>query len=453
VANIADPPLPQAGPAVDRPGRSSAFTSAVFTYSTQVAIAALSLLNVLVVARALGPSGRGDVVFLITVIILASQFASLSVSEAISVHAGREPGRRASLASNAAILAAVLGLAAAAALLLLKLGLPGIGPDLNASLWALALVSIAPLVLQEYLSRLAMAEYRFAVANAALLVPALFQVLVNGALYAAGELTVGRAMLAWVVGQVLSLAVLLVAVVGSGSGFGRPDVALGRGMVAFGLKAHGSRSLQWGNYRVDQWLVGALAGSAELGLYSVAVAWAEGLFLLPQAIAIVQRPDLVRDDPDRAGRRAARGFRLVILSTAPLVLGLLVLAPFLCTTLFGAEFGGSVRMLRVLAVGGFGIVAMRVLGSALIAQRRPVLETIATASAFAATLVLDVLLIPDHGGLGASIASTAAYSVGGVAVAVIAARTLLFPLRSLVPGLADVRSARGMLEVLRGRTA
>jgi O-antigen/teichoic acid export membrane protein len=199
--------------------------------------------------------------------------------------------------------------------------------------------------------------------------------------------------------------------------------------------------------------VGVLAGSSELGLYSVAVAWAEGLFLLPQAIAIIQRPDLVRDEPAAAGRRAATGFRLAALSSIPLVLGLVVLAPFLCTTVFGAEFSGSVEMLRVLAAGGFGIVAAKVLGSALIAQRRPLLETIATGAAFVATVALDVVLIPGHGGLGAAIASTAAYSVGGFVVAMIAARTLGFPLADLVPTRRDLRSACGIVGSLRRRTA
>ncbi len=453
MATVADPPLPPSEPAEGPGRRPSAFHSAAFAYSTQIAIAVLSLCNVLIVARALGPSGRGDVVFLITIAILSSQFASLSVSEAISVHAGRDPERRPTLAANAAVLAVVLGLAAVAALVLLMVGLPGVGPHLSLGLRALALVVVAPLILQEYLSRLAMADYRFAVANVSYLVPAAVQVLGNGVLYAAGQLTVGRAMLVWVAGWILSLAVLVVDVVRSGAGFGRPDVALGRSMVGFGLKAHGSRSLTWGNFRLDQWLVGVLAGSSELGLYSVAVAWAEGLFLLPQAIAIIQRPDLVRDDPAVAGRRAATGFRLAALASIPLVLGLVVLAPFLCTTVFGAEFAGSVEMLRVLAAGGFGIVAAKVLGSALIAQRRPLLETIATGAAFAATVVLDIVLIPGHGGLGAAIASTAAYSVGGLVVAVIAARTLGFPLADLMPTRRDLLSTQGIVGILRRRTA
>jgi O-antigen/teichoic acid export membrane protein len=453
VATLADPPLPPLEPADPSTRRPSTLASAAFAYSTQVAVAVLSLGNVLIVARALGPTGRGDVVFLITIAILSSQVASLSVSEAISVHAGTSPERRPSLASNAAVLAAVLGLATVAALVLLVLGIPGIGPHLSVSLWALALAAIAPLILQEYLSRLAMAEYRFPIANAAFLVPAAVQVVVNGSLYAAGELTVTRAMLAWVCGQLLALALLVVGVLRSGAGFGRPDPALGRNMVGFGLKAHGSRSLMWGNYRLDQWLVGALAGSRELGLYSVAVAWAEGLFLLPQAIAIIQRPDLVRDDPATAGRRAATGVRMATVASVPLVLGLVLAAPFLCEKVFGAAFAGSVDMLRLLAVGGFGIVAAKLLGSALIAQRRPLLETIATGGAFVVTVVLDVVLIPGHGGLGAAIASSTAYTVGGMLVAVIASRTLRFSLGDLVPSLSDVHSARGMLAVLRRRTA
>ena len=61
-----------------------------------------------------------------------------------------------------------------------------------------------------------------------------------------------------------------------------------------------------GNYRLDQWFVGAIAGSRELGLYSVAVAWAEALWYLPTALASVQRPDLVRAAAarPRARRRA-----------------------------------------------------------------------------------------------------------------------------------------------------
>src|SRR5581483_5934542 len=138
----------------------------------------------------------------------------------------------------------------------------------------------------------------------------------------------------------------------------------------------------------------------ELGLYSVAVAWAEGLFLLPTALAQVQRPDLVRSDPRSAGEQAARGFRMVAMTTLVLVAGLVVLAPFLCRTVFGPSFGGAVDDLRLLALGAFGIAAVKIFGTALLAQGRPLLEAAASLLAFCFTLALDLILIPGHGGLG-----------------------------------------------------
>jgi O-antigen/teichoic acid export membrane protein len=102
-------------------------------------------------------------------------------------------------------------------------------------------------------------------------------------------------------------------------------------------------------------------------------------------------------------------------------------------TIFGESFRGSVEMLRVLVLGGFGIVALKLLGNALTAQRKPLLETAAIGGAFVCTVVLDVILIPSHGGLGAAIASSVAYVSGGVVVALIFTRALKGRLGDLLP--------------------
>ena len=63
------------------------------------------------------------------------------------------------------------------------------------------------------------------------------------------------------------------------------------------------------------------------------------------------------------------------------------------------------------------------------------------AAAFAATVGLDLALIPRHGGMGAALASTAAYSAGGLVVAWIAARSLRFGAGSILPRRGDLRAA------------
>jgi O-antigen/teichoic acid export membrane protein len=209
-------------------------------------------------------------------------------------------------------------------------------------------------------------------------------------------------------------------------------------MLSFGLKAHAGRVMLIGNYRVDQWILGAVGGSRELGLYSVAVAWSETLFFLPNALAAVQRPDLVRAEHAEAARTAAVVFRAVTLLTLAGAVALIALAPVLCTEVFGESFAGSVDDLRVLAVGAVGIGALKLLGSALTARDRPLLESAAVGVAFVAIIALDVLLIPPLGGLGAAIASTVAYSAGGAAVALLFARALGYPARELVPRPSDL---------------
>jgi O-antigen/teichoic acid export membrane protein len=193
-----------------------------------------------------------------------------------------------------------------------------------------------------------------------------------------------------------------------------------------------------GNYRLDQWLLGAISGPHALGLYSVAVSWSETLFYLPTALVAAQRPDLVRASRGEAGRQTAKAFRIGVLLTLPVAAVMIVVAPLLCATIFGHRFSGSVLDLRLLVPGAFGITALKMLGNALIAQGRPVAQTVAVAVAFGCTALLDAILIPLHADLGASLASTIAYSAGGLAAALIFVRTLGCPGSELIPQRQDL---------------
>jgi Na+-driven multidrug efflux pump len=76
----------------------------------------------------------------------------------------------------------------------------------------------------------------------------------------------------------------------------------------------------------------------------------------------------------------------------------------------------------------------------LTAQRRPLRETTALAFTLVLTVALDLALIPGHGGMGASLASTLSYTAGGVLTAAIFLATLRVPASDLVPRVDDLRS-------------
>jgi O-antigen/teichoic acid export membrane protein len=431
--------------------RPSLSTSALTTFGTSIAVAVLSLVNVLIVARALGPTGRGNVAFLTTIAYLISQLALLGVEQANVNLASGEPGTRRALATNSIILAVVFGVAAVAAVAGVIAVFPSVGGEADAGLRWLALASVPMLVLETYLLLLVRADYAFHVANAAYMVVPVTAVTVNAIFFALGWISVATAVATWIGGQVLATVVLASYLRKRLAGFGRPDAPLARRAVGFGIKAHWGRVMMLGNYRVDQWLVGAMAGSRELGLYSVAVAWAEALFFLPTAIASVQRPDLVRSSRKEAVRQAATAFRATVLVTVPAIVVMVAAAPLLCVLAFGDEFRGSVDDLRVLTAGAIGIVALKLLGNALTAQRKPTLESAAIAAAFVVTIAVDVALIPRHGGLGAAVASTVAYSVGGVAVAFLFARAFGTRLGVLAPRAGDVAALGRFVRAARLR--
>jgi O-antigen/teichoic acid export membrane protein len=397
--------------------RPSTTSATAYTYATNLAVAIVSFVNVLIVARYLGPTGRGDVAFLTAIATFVGALSTMGVEESNANLAGGRPELRRTLATNSLVLAFLFGGLGALCVGILVALFPAVAGSAPSDLLALTLASLGFIVLGTYLRFFIRADYGFTITNLAWLLAPCINAGVNGLFALLGVLSVATAVTTWVVGQIASTLVLVWWVAFRMDGFGAPRLGLMRQMLGFGLKSHAGRVTLLGNYRLDQWILGAVSGARELGLYSVAVAWAEALWYLPTALAAVQRADLVRVGRKRAAHLAAVGFRVATSITAVLALGMIAAAPLLCEVAFGQEFTGSIDDLRVLTLGAFGVVSLKLFGSALVAQREPVRSSAALATGFLFTIALDVLLIPPYGGLGAAVASTVAYTVAGILMA------------------------------------
>jgi O-antigen/teichoic acid export membrane protein len=437
--------VPERPPEAD-PAPRSFLRSALQTYGTNVAGAVLSLLSVLIIARALGPEGRGTVAYLTALAWLAASLSTVGVQEANANFAAADASARRALATNSVMLSVLFGGVAIVVLAGLIELVPAVGGASGTTLRWVTLAFVPLLILQICLRMLVQADYGFAVSNAAYLIGPVLNAGVNGVLAAFGALTVEAAVGVWLAGQGLGTVLLVWYVLRRLAGFGRADLPLARRSVGFGARAHVGRVMQLGNYRLDQVLLGAIAGPRELGLYSVAVAWAEALWFLPTTLSYVQRPDLVRArSRAEAARQSARAFRATAGLTAACALVMVAAAPLLCTVLFGRDFEGAVDDLRVLVAGAFGMVALKILGTALVARGLPGLQSAAIGTGFAVTVVLNVVLIPPLGGLGAALASTLAYTASGFVVALVFLRALEGRAADLVPRTSDLAWFAGKL--------
>lgn len=195
---------------------------------------------------------------------------------------------------------------------------------------------------------------------------------------------------------------------------GTPERALGRRLVGFGLRSQVGGVVGLLNLRFDFLVLGSLAGTGAVGIYAVASKYAEFLRLPALALTWVTYPRVARMG---AAAFAARGRRLVAPLVALGVGGALTLA-LLALPLFPYVYGEAFRSATgpaVVILGG--LVAEPAAGVAsafLLGVGRPGLNSALLGAGLVVTLVMDVLLIPTHGALGAAWASATAYLVTDV---------------------------------------
>src|SRR5688500_4013879 len=97
------------------------------------------LVAMLLIARALGPSGRGTIAFITVTSMLLAWFSRLGVTEATVVFAAQRPSARPVLLTNILVFAATAGSVAAAIVCGVLVLAPSAAPDLaGAELAALA---------------------------------------------------------------------------------------------------------------------------------------------------------------------------------------------------------------------------------------------------------------------------------------------------------------------------
>ncbi|MBM0258171.1 lipopolysaccharide biosynthesis protein [Micromonospora sp. 4G55] len=236
---------------------------------------------------------------------------------------------------------------------------------------------------------------------------------------------------AWLLPIALAVAaagVLLVRPLGLSAGVRLlPDGTDWRTFWGFALPRAVSAAIDASSMWVGVLLTSALAGATDAGVFSAVGRYALAGLLVMQGLRVAVAPQLSRLLGQGRNPDAALVYRrvtvLVIILSWPAYLLLAVFAPgFL--SLFGQEFAAGATPLVVLAGGmmvnsGVGIVQTMLLMSGN--SRR---HLYATLVGLALTVGLGVLLIPDHGALGAAYAWAAGIVVENL-LAAAAARSVV----------------------------
>ncbi len=203
---------------------------------------------------------------------------------------------------------------------------------------------------------------------------------------------------------------------------GRPSAALARRIAAFGGRGQFGNLLWLTNLRFDFILLGALAGPAVLGVYSIASKFAELMRLAPTALNYVLYPRFAQLGRERAARFSRSLFRKALLLTVALTPLVALVALFGPHLLYGAAFAGAVTPAEIIILGLSVEGAAAVASAYLLGTGRPGLNSLGMGVGAVLTVGLDVALIPHYGALGGAITSAVVYATTTVTLSLIASR-------------------------------
>jgi O-antigen/teichoic acid export membrane protein len=408
--------------------------------------------GLLLVTRALGPSGRGTVAFLTVTALVTAWIARLGVTEATVVFAARSPELRPTLLANSLAFSTCAGIVGAALVCGMLLVFPSLRPQgVGAAELAILGVSILAACLADAGYRFMLGCSRFRTHAVVTAITSWFYPLLAVFLWGVFGLTVALGALVWAATQGLRAAILFSFAIRRVSGLGRPSLVVLRETIGFGVRAWVGTLADSLGFRVDQILLALIASEAALGFYVVAVNLSEILLYFPGAVSTALLPLAARSEAGpRLGQtlQAFRSASFVMLAT---LLASAVIAPPLIPVVFGPSFHASVTPFLLLLPGLIGFTAMIVFSNALVASSLPSLSSVAPGVCFVVGVALDFVLIPFFGASGAAAAASAGYLAAGLTALIVYRRRVPFHLIELVvPKPGDFAVLRALVPTGRG---
>jgi O-antigen/teichoic acid export membrane protein len=241
---------------------------------------------------------------------------------------------------------------------------------------------------------------------------------------------------------------------------GRLSWEAGKGLLAYGGRIHLGSVLQSLNYRLDMYLLSLFAGTSSLGIYSVAVGMGEAIWAVPTVFATVFMPRLSILPEEMRNELMGTINRLTSTSLLGCVVLLGVGATPLIRLVYGDRFVEASSALLFLLPGIWFLGLWKNFINDLSVRGKANAKITTSGITLLFSTALYMTMIPRWGIAGAAAASSLSYGVSFGLSAYLYCRTTRVSLRSiLVPCRQDLQMLRkGMaagsayLKIGRGRS-
>ena len=365
----------------------------------------------IVVSRTVGPEGRGLYYLPMVAATTVAVFAKLGLQNANVYLLGTRGISVDRLTGQNGLVAWVMGSIGVLALLQASWVLPSVFGQTPPTLLLLAALTIPFSVYQMFsnglLNLLGVVTWQFR----ASLISGVVQLVVLVTLGLSGHLNPVSVVAVALMTQIFGWWLTQLAFDAPNMFRVRFDIALLRETLSNSLILHLGMVLYYLHLRLDTFMVQAMAGSATLGQYSVAVMFAETMLMASDSLAVSILPRQVGDNLRDSALLAMRGSRMNVLISLVLGLGLAVTGYWVIRLFYGSAFTPSFLPLIALLPGMTALGVQRCTGGPVLRVGAPWKFAAIYGVSVLCNVGLNLLLIPALGITGAALASSVSYSI------------------------------------------
>jgi O-antigen/teichoic acid export membrane protein len=389
------------------------------TFATSAAMLGIGLVNSVLLARWLGPAGRGEIAAAMLWPYWLMMIFSTGLLRSLIYHVAQPNSHPGSAWSTAMWLGvAQSAIAVAVGYLALPLLLKRQSPEvLFASRVYLGMIPFY--MLGQYGLHTLQGLQRFGSVNRLALILPLGYLTGTVALHLAGHLRLLDIVIMHFSLHVITFLCSLYTLQRCFKLRLTPQRELAGSLLRYGVKISAGELTSTVNLRLDQMILASLFPAVQLGLYTAAVSAAQLAEVLAYAFRMVVTPRV-------AAQRTAEGrvrmlgmyFRRYWLVSVPYCVALAVALPLAIPLLLGKAYAQSIPVAEILLLGSVLVAARQVLAAGAQALGDAWLNSKAELVALPVTVITLLVLMPRLGILGAAISSVLAYGTQAAVVLV-----------------------------------
>ena len=408
------PPAAQNGTWAKSLGRmlaSEFVRSVAATFVTRILLIFVGLATTVVVARSLGPEGRGLYAVALAIATLGVQISNLGLHASNTYYVAKDRSLLPALMGNTLVVALGAGGVTAAGVWMVFQAWPSLAP-IHGWLLCLALLWIPAGLGNLLLQNLLLGLMEVGAYNRIDLFSRMLGLALLAGLALAGMRTAIVFLVAGLCAMAVGEAAVLLALRKFMDRRPTPSFSLLRQHLGIGLRAYLVAFFWLLLLRIDLLMVKYMLGTVEAGYYSVAATMAEGILTLPLVVSALLFPKLSgMTSPAEKWRFSRRVSWITAALTLPIVIVALALARSLVQLLFGPAYLPAASALLWLMPGIFFLGLETVMVQFLNSMGFPKLVVFSWAGCCAANIVLNLWAIPTYGIMGASVVSSICYTL------------------------------------------